>query len=110
MARGEHRKISVTAHDFIIISANPIPGNEKLVGRVINDLMKLGADVIYESSMGIHVSGHACREEIRTILGLTSRNISSRFMENTSTLPKTGSLPLRWGCRTITSWFPKSDR
>ena len=71
MARGEHRKISVTAHDFIIISANPIPGNEKLVGRVINDLMKLGADVIYESSMGIHVSGHACREEIRTILGLT---------------------------------------
>lgn len=71
MARGEHRKISVTAHDCIIISANPIPGNEKLVGRVINDLMKLGADVIYESSMGIHVSGHACREEIRTILGLT---------------------------------------
>ncbi|PWM21448.1 MAG: RNase J family beta-CASP ribonuclease [Oscillospiraceae bacterium] len=71
MARGEHRKLSVTSHDFIIISANPIPGNEKLVGKVINDLMKLGADVIYESSMGIHVSGHACREEIRTILGLT---------------------------------------
>lgn len=71
MARGEHRRISVTAHDFIIISATPIPGNEKLVGKVINDLMTLGAEVIYESSMGIHVSGHACREEIRTILGLT---------------------------------------
>lgn len=71
MARGDHRKISVTGHDFIIISATPIPGNEKLVGKVINDLMVLGAEVIYESTMGIHVSGHACREEIRTILGLT---------------------------------------
>lgn len=71
MARGDHRKISVTEHDFIIISATPIPGNEKLVGKVINDLMVLGAEVIYESIMGIHVSGHACREEIRTILGLT---------------------------------------
>lgn len=71
MARGDHRKISVTGHDFIIISATPIPGNEKLVGKVINDLMALGAEVIYESTMGIHVSGHACREEIRTILGLT---------------------------------------
>ncbi len=71
MARGDHRKISVTGHDFIIISATPIPGNEKLVGKVINDLMALGAEVIYESIMGIHVSGHACREEIRTILGLT---------------------------------------
>ena len=71
MARGDHRKISVTGHDFIIISATPIPGNEKLVGKVINDLMTLGAEVIYESVMGIHVSGHACREEIRTILGLT---------------------------------------
>lgn len=70
MARGEHKKISVTAHDYIIISATPIPGNEKLVGKVINDLMTLGAEVIYESSMGIHVSGHACREEIRTIFGL----------------------------------------
>jgi len=71
MARGEHRKISVTCHDFIIISALPIPGNEKLVGSVINDLMHLGADVIYERSAGIHVSGHACQEEIKTIMGLT---------------------------------------
>lgn len=71
MARGDHRKLTVTERDFIIISATPIPGNEKLVGRVINDLMHLGAEVIYESSMGIHVSGHACREEIRAIIGLT---------------------------------------
>jgi len=71
MARGEHRKINVTAHDFIIISATPIPGNEKLVGKVINDLMALGSEVIYERTMGIHVSGHACREELKTIIGLT---------------------------------------
>ncbi len=71
MARGDHRKITVTSHDFIIISALPIPGNEKLVGSVINDLMHLGADVIYERSAGIHVSGHGCQEEIKTIMGLT---------------------------------------
>lgn len=71
MARGDHRKITVTGHDFIIISATPIPGNEKLVGKVINDLMHLGADVIYENSIGIHVSGHGCQEDIKTIIGLT---------------------------------------
>lgn len=71
MARGEHRKISVTQHDFIIISATPIPGNEKLVGKVINDLMQMGCEVIYEDTMGIHVSGHARRDEIKTIIGLT---------------------------------------
>ena len=71
MAHGEHRKIAITEHDFIIISATPIPGNEKLVGSVINDLMHLGADVIYESSAGIHVSGHGCQEDIKTIMSLT---------------------------------------
>ena len=71
MARGEHRKITVTQHDFIIISATPIPGNEKLVGKVINDLMQMGCEVIYEDTMGIHVSGHARRDEIKTIIGLT---------------------------------------
>lgn len=47
--------------DLIIISANPIPGNEKLVGRVVNELLKLGADVIYEKMYEVHVSGHAAR-------------------------------------------------
>jgi ribonuclease J len=71
MAMGDHKKVNITPQDFIIISATPIPGNEKLVGRVINDLMHLGADVIYERSAGIHVSGHGCQEEIKTIMGLT---------------------------------------
>ncbi len=70
MASGEHRQVAVNADDFIIISANPIPGNEKLVGRVINDLMKLGAEVIYEKMYEVHVSGHACKSELQLILQL----------------------------------------
>lgn len=71
MAMGDHRKISITPNDFIIISANPIPGNEKTVGRVVNELMKLGAEVIYEKMYEVHVSGHACQDELRLMLGLT---------------------------------------
>ena len=71
MASGEHRKVNVTREDFIIISARPIPGNEKTVGRVVNDLMRLGAEVIYESMYEVHVSGHACKEELKIILALT---------------------------------------
>jgi ribonuclease J len=70
MARGDHRKISVTSNDYIVISAMPIPGNERSVGNVINELMKLDAEVVYENNLGIHVSGHACREEIKTMIGL----------------------------------------
>lgn len=70
MAFSEHRKVEVGPEDFIIISAHPIPGNEKTVGTVINELMKLGSEVIYESMYEIHVSGHACQEEQKIILGL----------------------------------------
>lgn len=71
MASGDHRKVSVTSEDFIIISATPIPGNEKHVTRVVNDLLKLGADVVYEAMYEVHVSGHACQDELRTMLALT---------------------------------------
>ncbi len=71
MAMGEHRKITVTPNDFIIISATPIPGNEKMVNRVVNELMKLGAEVIYEKMYEVHVSGHACQDELKTMLSLT---------------------------------------
>ena len=70
MASGEHRQVTVTQGDFIIISATPIPGNEKTVNRVVNDLMKLGAEVIYERMYEVHVSGHACQDELRMIQGL----------------------------------------
>ncbi|MBR1862743.1 MAG: ribonuclease J [Ruminococcus sp.] len=71
MSMNEHRKVSITPNDFIIISANPIPGNEKLVTRVVNDLMKLGADVVYEKMYEVHVSGHACQEEQKLMLSIT---------------------------------------
>ena len=71
MSTGDHRKVHIGSNDRVIISANPIPGNEKLVDRVVNELMKLGADVIYERMYGTHVSGHACQDEIRTIISLT---------------------------------------
>ncbi len=67
MAAGEHRKVEITPNDLVLISATPIPGNEKLVSKVIDDLMQIGAEVIYND---IHVSGHACQEEQKLILAL----------------------------------------
>ncbi|MDR3344116.1 MAG: RNase J family beta-CASP ribonuclease [Oscillospiraceae bacterium] len=72
MAFSEHRKIEIRATDCVIISATPIPGNEKTVGRVINELLKKGAEVVYEKMYDVHVSGHACQEELKLILGLTN--------------------------------------
>lgn len=71
MAFSDHRKVDVGFGDLIIISATPIPGNEKTVSRVVNELMKLGAEVIYERMYYVHVSGHACAEEIKLIHTLT---------------------------------------
>ncbi len=70
MSLGDHKKVVIDSNDFVIISATPIPGNEKTVATTINDLMKLGAEVIYEKSLGIHVSGHAAQEEQKLILNL----------------------------------------
>lgn len=70
MASGEHRQIKITSKDFIIISATPIPGNEKTVTKVINSLLKLGSDVIYESMYEVHASGHACQNEIKLLISL----------------------------------------
>ncbi|MGN0551542.1 MAG: RNase J family beta-CASP ribonuclease [Acutalibacteraceae bacterium] len=71
MAYSDHRKVEVGIGDFIIISANPIPGNEKTVGNVVDELMKRGCEVVYESMYEVHVSGHACQEELKIIHGLT---------------------------------------
>lgn len=70
MASGDHRQVQVTEDDMIIISATPIPGNEKLVGRVVNELLKLGADVVYEKMYEVHVSGHACQDELKLMMNL----------------------------------------
>ncbi|HEX2946561.1 MAG TPA: ribonuclease J [Clostridia bacterium] len=70
MAAAEHKKVEIEPGDLIIISASPIPGNEKPIIKVINELFKKGADVIYESLAEVHVSGHACREELKLIHNL----------------------------------------
>ena len=70
MAMNDHKKVDIMPGDTVIISATPIPGNEKLVARTIDHLYKLGADVIYEKSNGVHVSGHASQEEIKLMHNL----------------------------------------
>ena len=71
MAFSTHKQIDITAGDRIIISASAIPGNEKAVSRIINELYRKGADVVYDKSEGLHVSGHACQEELKIINALT---------------------------------------
>jgi len=71
MAFSTHKQIDIVAGDRIIISASAIPGNEKAVSRIINELYRKGADVVYEKSEGLHVSGHACQEELKIIHALT---------------------------------------
>lgn len=70
MAAGEHKKVGITPNDLVIISASPIPGNEKFVSKVIDDLMQIGAEVVYSSLADIHVSGHGCQEEQKLMLSL----------------------------------------
>ena len=70
MANGEHKKVTITGNDLVIISANPIPGNEKAVSKVIDQLMKIGAEVVYSALADVHVSGHACQEEQKLIMAL----------------------------------------
>ena len=70
MASGDFNKVTIGEEDTIIISANPIPGNEKMIYRVINNLYKKGARVVYESLEKIHVSGHACQEEHKILFSL----------------------------------------
>ncbi|ASW43006.1 ribonuclease J [Clostridium isatidis] len=70
MANAEHRKVAIVEGDTVILSATPIPGNEKLVSKVINQLFHKGAEVIYKSLDEVHVSGHACQEELKLMLCL----------------------------------------
>ncbi len=71
MAFSTHKQVDIQAGDRIIISASAIPGNEKAVSRIINELYRKGAEVVYEKSEGLHVSGHACQEELKIIHALT---------------------------------------
>lgn len=70
IAYAEHRKVNASPNDYVIISATPIPGNEKMVGNVVNALMKKGVEVIYENMYEVHVSGHACQQDLKLMIGL----------------------------------------
>lgn len=70
MSGGMHRNVHIGVGDFVIFSSKPIPGNEKMVGKVVNSLLKQGADVIYESMYDVHTSGHACQEELKLMMSL----------------------------------------
>lgn len=70
MAFSDHRKVAIGPNDYVIISATPIPGNEKTVSKVVNELMKHGAEVVYEKMYDVHVSGHACKEELKLMLSI----------------------------------------
>jgi ribonuclease J len=70
MATADHRWVGINSGDTVIISATPVPGNEKMVSRTIDLLFKQGAEVIYEREMGVHVSGHASQEELKLVLNL----------------------------------------
>ncbi len=72
MAMDEHRRVSIMKGDMVIISASPIPGNEKAISNTINMLIKQGAEVVYESIAGVHVSGHAAQEEIKLMISLAN--------------------------------------
>ena len=70
MAFGDHREVTLTPNDLVILSSNPIPGNEKLVGRIVNELSKNGVQVLHDASVEVHVSGHACQEELKLMQAL----------------------------------------
>ncbi len=70
MAYSGHKKVNIESGDLVIISASPIPGNEKPISNIINELLKHGAEVVYEALADVHVSGHACQEELKIILAL----------------------------------------
>ncbi len=71
MAYSDHREVTLGRDDLVVLSSHAIPGNEKLVGRVINELSRNGVEVMHEAAFAVHVSGHACREELKLMLALT---------------------------------------
>jgi ribonuclease J len=70
MAFSDHAQVSLGQNDLVVLSSSPIPGNEKLIGRIINELTKNGVKVLHDHSVEVHVSGHACREELKLMMAL----------------------------------------
>lgn len=97
MSSGDHRQVTITPNDLIIISATPIPGNEKFVGKLVNELMKQGAEVVYEAMYEVHVSGHACQDELKMMLALTKPKFFIPIHGEYKHLKKHESLAIKMG-------------
>ena len=101
MAFSDHRKVAVGPEDFIIISATPIPGNEKTVGKVVDELLKLGCEVVYERMYEVHVSGHACQEELKLMMGITKPKFfipvhgEQKHLQKNAGLAKSMGIPVK---------------
>ena len=98
MAFAEHRKLEIREDDMVIISASPIPGNEKSVSRVINQLIRIGADVIYDALAEVHTSGHARQEELKLMHSLIKPKFFIPVHASTATCTTTRTWPCRWAC------------
>ncbi len=110
MSTGDHRKVNITSRDLVIISAYPIPGNEKYVGKVVNELMKLGAEVVYEKYSQIHVSGHACQDEQKLMLALTKPQYFIPVHGEYKHLKKHSDLALQMGMHEENVLIPELGR
>lgn len=108
MSQGTFDKVTISATDTVVISATPIPGNERGVYNVVNNLYKLGADVIYNPSDDIHVSGHACKEELKLMLSLVRPKFSFPFTASIATLNCINVLPAAWAFPNIIRLSPTS--
>ena len=109
MANADHRYVEIMPGDMVIISASAIPGNEKLISRVINRLFARGANVIYEDLADIHVSGHACQEELKLIHSLIKPKFFMPVHGSTGTWKDMRGLqnPLAW--KVTESYWPRDS-
>lgn len=97
MSTSDHRQVTISPQDFIIISATPIPGNEKYVGKVVNELMKSGAEVVYEAMYEVHVSGHAYQDELKMMISLTKPKFFIPMHGEYKHLKKHAALAMKMG-------------
>ena len=99
MAFGEHAQVTLGTNDLVVLSSSPIPGNEKLVGNIINELLKNGTNVLHDSSVEVHVSGHACQEELKLMQALTKPTYFMPIHGEYKHLSANRSLALEMGMR-----------
>ncbi len=109
MASADNKWISVGEGDLVVLSSHAIPGNETNVGKVIDGLCRLGAEVVHSGLAEVHVSGHAKRDELRTMLSLVRPECFIPFTASSGTSPTTPGWRRKWEWRPIGSSWPKTE-